>query len=132
MHRHDSFKQHNTLKISSVHISHAIYNRVRIGIIQESNLSPTLKLLISKVLLGWTRTLVAKLAFCASWWLYAPAMWDGGSQFGTDYTFIFMYTLLQVSHLGVVLVSSENLVLLHHCDNEYSYVVWMRFLSALS
>lgn len=42
-----------------------------------------------------------------------------------------MYTLLQVSHLGVVLVSSENLVLLH-CDNEYSYVVWMRFLSASS
>lgn len=59
-------------------------------------------------------------------------MLDGGSQFGTDYTFIFMYTLLQVSHLGVVLVSSENLVLLHHCDNEYSYVVCMDEISLCS
>lgn len=42
IHHHDSFKQNNALKISSVHICHTIY-RVGIGIIQESNLSPALQ-----------------------------------------------------------------------------------------
>lgn len=65
MHRRDSFKQHNTLKISSVHINHAIYNRVGIGIIHESNLPPTLQVvrLRSQVLLGWTRTHLCKIGF---------------------------------------------------------------------
>lgn len=123
----------NTLKISSVHINHAIYNRVGIGIIHESNLPPTLQVvrLRSQVLLGWTRTHLCKIGFLCKLMTVCPCHVRWSSQFGTDYTIIFMYTLLQVSHLGVVLVSSENLVLLH-CDDEYSYVVWMRFLSALS
>jgi len=52
MHRRDSFKQHSALKISSVHINHAIYNRVGIGMIQESNLPPTLQVIEISSLTG--------------------------------------------------------------------------------